>query len=130
VILLNTSDDDFIIDNSSEISSKNGKQRDLVVSSSAYGIPAIVSASTIKVPNGSDEFFVLTGTNSVTSITALRPKRRITLILTDTASTAVLVDGSNLKLAGDFGGVGWAYSTITLVCDGVTWIELCRSKNS
>jgi len=130
VILLNNDTDDLIVDNSSEISSATGAQRDFFFAGS-YGVPSIASASTISLPNGSDEVFILTGAASINHINALRPKRVVTFILQGGA-TATLLDGgtgNNLKLNGDFGGTGWGYSTITLVCDGVTWFEVSRSHN-
>lgn len=86
-------------------------------------IPGVASvAGNITLPFAST--VQLTGTDSVTSITASYPGRTVKLI---NASTAKLVDGSNLKLAGD--GPNSADDTITIVCDGTNWIETGRSVN-
>ena len=70
------------------------------------------------------DFFVITGTNNITSVTASWPQRVVTLqfqgILTFT-------DGSNLKLAGNLATS--ADDTITIVCDGTDWYEVARSVN-
>jgi hypothetical protein len=43
------------------------------------------------------------------------------------AGALTFTDGSNLKLAGNFGTS--ADDTITLVCDGTNWYEVTRSAN-
>jgi hypothetical protein len=67
-------------------------------------------------------YFDITGTNAITSITAKTAGAIVTLQFDSTAS---LVDGSNLKLAGNFQGA--AESTITLRSDGTNWFEVSRS---
>ena len=84
---------------------------------------AIASAATITLPVGHD-YFTITGTTNITSVTASTPERRVTLKF-DGALT--VTDGSNLKLAGNF--VTTTGDTITLVCDGVDWWEVSRSVN-
>jgi hypothetical protein len=126
VVELSNTFDELMIDNSFELGT-NGK-RDIVVKFPAgAGLPEIDttgSLGTITLPNGSDEIFRITGTTTITTITALRPKRRVTLVF---ASTAQLTDGSNLKLTANF--TGGADRTITLVCDGTNWFEVSRSIN-
>lgn len=68
-------------------------------------------------------FFDITGTNAITSITA---KTAGTVVTLQFDSTATLTDGSNLKLNGNFTGA--AEATITLVSDGTNWFEVCRSN--
>lgn len=68
-------------------------------------------------------FFDITGTNAITSITAKTAGTRVTLQFD---STATLTDGSNLKLNGNFTGA--AEATITLVSDGTNWFEVCRNN--
>lgn len=67
-------------------------------------------------------FFDITGTNAITSITA---KTAGTIVTLQFDSTATLTDGSNLKLNGNFTGA--ADATITLVSDGTNWYEVARS---
>jgi hypothetical protein len=67
-------------------------------------------------------YFDITGTAAITSITA---KTAGTVVRLQFDSTASLVDGSNLKLAGNFQGA--AESTIELVSDGTNWFEIARS---
>jgi hypothetical protein len=66
-------------------------------------------------------YFDITGTNAITSITA---KTAGTFVVLQFDSTASLVDGSNLKLNGNFQGA--AESHISLVSDGTSWFEVCR----
>jgi hypothetical protein len=86
--------------------------------------PTVASASAIALPGFGDHILVTGGTN-ISTITATYPGRRVTLQFPATALT--VVDGSNLKLAGNF--VTAQYSTLTLVCDGTYWIEVARSSN-
>jgi hypothetical protein len=85
----------------------------------------VASASTIVLPNGQDVVTV-TGTTSITSITATAADtgRTVTLVFSG-ALTAT--DGGNLKLAGNF--VTTADDTLTISCDGTNWYEVCRSVN-
>lgn len=86
------------------------------------------AAGTITLPPG--EFIEVTGTAAITSITADNAATGGDIgrtVVLKFASTASLVDGSNLKLAGNF--PGGANSTITLVCDGTNWYETARSVN-
>lgn len=66
-------------------------------------------------------YFDITGTNAITSITA---KAAGTQVVLQFDSTASLVDGSNLKLNGNFQGA--AESQIHLICDGTNWFEISR----
>lgn len=86
-------------------------------------MPSVASAATITVPSPSEVFHV-TGTTTITSVTASWAGRRVTLVFADALT---LTDGSNLKLAGNL--VTTADDTITLVCDGANWIETGRSVN-
>lgn len=83
----------------------------------------VASASTVTLPP-IGELFHITGTTTITSVSASRLNRRVTLIF-DGALT--FTDGSNLKLAGDF--VTTADDTITIQFDGSNWYEVCRSVN-
>ena len=124
VVELANAIDELVIDNSMEQSSITGAKRDLVVSGTGAVLPTIGSAAALALPNGSDEDFLVSGTTTITSIVARRPKRRVTLVFT---STAQMTDGSNLKLNGNF--TGGANRTITLLCDGTNWLEVSRSVN-
>jgi hypothetical protein len=68
-------------------------------------------------------YFDITGTNAITSITA---KSAGTVVTLQFDSTASLVDGSNLKIAGNFTGV--AEAQITLASDGTNWFEVSRNN--
>lgn len=70
-------------------------------------------------------YFDITGTSAITSITA---KAAGTVVTLQFDSTASLVDGSNLKLQGNFQGA--AESQITLVSDGTNWFEVSRNTFS
>lgn len=88
------------------------------------GVVTIASAAAVTLPTlGS--IFSVTGTTNITSIIATGNNgRRVTLIF---AGILTFTDGSNLKLAGNL--VTTADDTITLVCDGTNWFEVCRSVN-
>jgi hypothetical protein len=83
----------------------------------------IASATTATLPVNGD-FFNITGTTNITSVTASRPGRMVVLKFADILT---FTDGSNLKIAGDL--VTSADDTISLVCDGTNWYEVCRSVN-
>lgn len=85
----------------------------------------VASAATTILPTGFDVLPV-TGTTGITSISASGADkgRRVTLVF---ESALTVTDGSNLKLAGDF--TTTADDTLTLVCDGTNWFEVCRSAN-
>jgi len=83
----------------------------------------IASAATITLPQGGDVFYI-TGTTGITSITASCRQRRVTLQF---SGVLTVTDGSNLALAGDF--ITTSGDTLTLVCDGTTWVETSRSVN-
>jgi len=67
-------------------------------------------------------YFDIAGTEAITSITA---KTAGTVVILQFDSTASLVDGSNLKLNGNFTGA--AEAQIMLVSDGTNWFEVARS---
>lgn len=88
-------------------------------------LSTVASAATITVSDVPVQ--KVSGTADITSINVSYTGHRITLIFTGTAATNGLVDGSNLKLAGNL-----AYTpddTITLVCDGTNWHETGRAVN-
>jgi len=70
------------------------------------------------------DHYELSGSNTITSISATYSGHRITLLLT---STAQVTDGSNLKLNGNFTGSG--DRILQLICDGTNWYEVSRSAN-
>ncbi len=90
-------------------------------------VPTVASATTITLPAHADLAFV-SGTTTITSVTASWPGRRVTLVFT---GALTFTDGSNLKLAGNFVTAGAVNDndTITLVCDGTNWFEVARSTN-
>ncbi|MEY4427954.1 MAG: hypothetical protein RLZZ182_643, partial [Pseudomonadota bacterium] len=83
----------------------------------------LASAATLTLPPGG-EYFYITGTTGITSITVSFPERRVTLQFDDALT---VTDGSNLRLAGNFSTT--FMDTITLICDGTNWIECSRSVN-
>lgn len=85
-------------------------------------MPTVASAATVTLPG--DAVVTISGTTTITSITASWAGRRVTLIF---SGALTLTDGSNLKLAGNF--VTTADDAITLVCDGTNWVETARSVN-
>lgn len=94
-------------------------------------IPVVASATTITLTQSPLHravdwvvFASISGTTAITSITAMQAGQIAVLHF---QSTPTLTDGSNLLLAGNL--VATADDTITLICDGVNWYELCRSVN-
>lgn len=86
----------------------------------------IASAATITLPV-TGEYFDITGTADITSITASWPGRRVTLQFDGTAAASGIVDGSNLVLASTM--LYTTNDTISLVSDGTNWYETGRSVN-
>jgi hypothetical protein len=84
---------------------------------------SVASAATITLPTAHD-FVTVTGTTTITSVTASYAGRQVTLAF---SGALTFTDGSNLKLAGNF--VTTADDTISLVSDGTNWLELARSVN-
>lgn len=86
----------------------------------------IASGATVTLGNDGD-YFVITGTADITSITASWTGRRVTLQFSGTAAATGVTDGSNLALAGNFGYT--PNDTLELRYDGTNWVELGRSVN-
>lgn len=84
---------------------------------------ADVSSATTTTLGTDGNFFKVTGTTTITSITA-KPAGTVVMILFSGALT--LTNGSNLILSGNL--VTVANTTIALVSDGTNWIELARSQ--
>lgn len=80
-----------------------------------FSFDAVASAGTIAIPPGADVVSI-TGTTTITTITASYVGRHVTLVL---SGVCQITDGSNLKLNGNFTGPG----AITLACDGTNWWE-------
>jgi hypothetical protein len=83
----------------------------------------IASATTVTLKHYSD-YFNITGTTTITSVTASWVGRQVTLKF---AGILSFTDGSNLKLFGTM--TTSADDTISLVCDGTNWYEVARSVN-
>lgn len=108
-----------------------------VALSGTVGLSGIVAVNSkiVKLAKGADvasvagaitlgddgNFFDITGTAAITSITI---KAAGTNVILQFDSTASLVDGSNLSLNGNFQGAAGA--TIHLVSDGTNWVEVSR----
>jgi hypothetical protein len=82
---------------------------------------SVASAATITIPAGA-EFVLVSGTTTITSITAGYPGQTVDLIM---GSTAQITDGSNLNLAGNFTGA--ANRLISLRADATNWYETSRA---
>lgn len=93
------------------------------LSNPGFNVAAVASATTVTLPHVG-EVFHISGTTTITSITASWAHRRVTLVFD---GILTFTDGSNLKLAGNF--VTTADDAITLVCDGTNWYETGRSVN-
>lgn len=88
------------------------------------GVQNVASAAAVTLP-ALGATFLITGTTSITSVVAAgNAGREVTLIF---VGVLTFTDGSNLKIAGNF--VTTADDTITIVCDGANWFEVCRSVN-
>lgn len=102
-------------------------RRKLIVTGSTYEVPQTVAgtAGALTLPSYGTTFLI-TGTAKQTSIvtSVAQAGRRVTLIL---ASTDTLVDGGNLKIAGDLNGT--ADDVIELSSDGTNWFQVSRSVN-
>ncbi len=83
----------------------------------------IASAAALTLPPGGSYFYI-TGTTSITSMTAGFVERTVTLQFDDVLT---FTDGSNLNIAGNF--VTAFKKTITLIYDGAAWTEIARSIN-
>lgn len=79
---------------------------------------SVASAGTLTLPRHADVITV-TGTTTITSITADRAGRIVVLVF---PGALTVTDGSNLKLAGNF--VTTADDTLMLASDGTNWIEV------
>lgn len=84
----------------------------------------VASATTTTLGDDGD-FFNITGTTTITSITAKAAGKIVRLQFN---SALTLTNGSNLKLNGDM--LTAAQATITLASDGTNWYELSRSNDS
>jgi hypothetical protein len=83
-------------------------------------VPVVASAATITLPAGN--IFSISGTTNITSVSASWAGRIVTLAF---QGALTLTDGGNLLLAGNY--VTTTNDTITLICDGTNWFEMCRS---
>lgn len=83
-------------------------------------IQSVASAATVTLPVLGD-FFSVTGTTGITSITADQATRKVVLSF---AGILTVTNGSNLKLTANFTTA--AGSVLELVSDGTNWIELSR----
>jgi arginine repressor len=103
-----------------------GVAKNLVSGGSTYFTVVACTSSTGAQTLEKGTFFVMTGTNTITSIvTAAAEAGRIVVIQTTAGCT--LSDGGNLKLASSFSA--GADDVIMLVSDGTDWFEVCRSAN-
>lgn len=85
---------------------------------------ANVSSATTTTLGEDGNFFFITGTTTITSITA---KQAGTVVFLKFNGILTLTNGSNLKLLSNF--VTVAGDTIILVSDGTNWWEMSRLKS-
>lgn len=88
----------------------------------AMTMPTITAAATI-YPLPYVDTMKITGSATITNITASSCGRRITFIFPD-ATPGQITDGGNIKLAGNYTPA--QYATLTLTCDGTDWYETSR----
>jgi len=84
----------------------------------------VASASSMTLGNDGN-FFDITGTTGITSITA-KPSGTVVWLQFDSSLT--VTDGSNLKLNGNF--ISISESVLTLVSDGTNWHEVSRQPTA
>lgn len=122
IISLNNASDELHLDNVFQWSTASGATYPFNVAGAGAVLKTIASATTVTLPSTEPGVYFISGTTAITSITAQRPGRRVTLIFT---GALTFTDGSNLKLAGNYGTS--SDDSITLICDGTNWFEICRS---
>ncbi len=89
-------------------------------------INTVASAATVTLPVGSGNFFVITGTVNIDTISATGTNGDV--IVLSFADVLTVGDGTgNLQLAGNF--VTTTSDTLTLISNGTGWAELARSVN-
>ncbi len=88
-----------------------------------FPVKTLAGAENLLIPYGT--VFKLTGTAKMTRIQPSAYSGRIVFL--ETTSTDTLIDGVNLKLAGNFNGT--ADDIITLVAIDTFWVEVSRSVN-
>lgn len=89
------------------------------------GVGTVASGATITLPLA--RTITVTGTTTITSITAGRDGRHVTLLIDGALQ---ITDGSNLELAGNFVGDGaGGTDVLELVAQGANWVERGRSIN-
>jgi hypothetical protein len=103
-----------------------GVAKNLVSGGSTYFPPVALTATAGAQVLTKGTVFTVAGALKQTSITtSAADAGRIIILIT--ASTDTLVDGGNLKLAGDFPGT--ANDVLVLIGDGTDWFEVFRSAN-
>lgn len=81
-------------------------------------------ASATSLTLGTDgNFFLITGTTTITGITATSAGHEVVLQFQSAGCT--VVNGGNIRLAGSYYSL--ANSTLKLVCDGTNWNEVARA---
>lgn len=88
--------------------------------------PTIASATALTLTAVNTDFYLISGTTTITSVVATGHTGRVVSL--KFLGILTFTDGSNLNLAGDL--VSQAGDTITIACDGTNWNEVARSVNS
>ncbi|MBD3260367.1 MAG: hypothetical protein GF334_01595 [Candidatus Altiarchaeales archaeon] len=89
----------------------------------------VASASSMSVPKIQNGFFRVTGTNSIQTIPAHPEGSQITLLFNSTADVEHNAGNILLQGASDWTTIS-TNDTLTLISDGVNWVEVGRSDNS
>jgi hypothetical protein len=105
-----------------EVSSKWTYVRVTTPAATKGGFASVASANTVTLPEG--ELIEVTGTTEVKKITAGAIGKIVRLLF---AASVKVVDGENLKLAGNFEAT--ADDILHLVSNGTNWYEVSRSAN-
>jgi len=113
-----------LLDNTDSIADASGAVDKVIEGNLIVEARSIASASSITPTLGSG-YYLITGTTNITSIGVL-PSCSPPLVLRF-ADALTVVDGGNLKLAGDFATT--AGDVLTLISDGTDWVEMSRSAN-
>lgn len=86
------------------------------------GSSSVASANNVTLPNG--RVIKVTGTTEIKKIAISEAGTVVTLLF---EGVVKVVDGENLKLAGNFEST--ADDTLSLASDGTNWFEVARSVN-
>lgn len=105
------------------VSSINGVRKPLLFTGAGAALKTVASASTMTLP-GSRKAYSVTGGVTINTISARDVGCVVTLVF---AVSTTVTEAGNIKLGGAYPGT--AGSSLTLIYDGTSWIEIGRSIN-